>query len=143
MSGLFFLFFNFAPLPAFCQYNVICSAFCSVSLEICRSSGGKFILFWRRGQRGREKLFCSLGFCGGWSGLQMCFFLCSRLFYKFDFQLWKNIAYNRKNISYKHENVTFKCSNVNYKRENILYKGKNITPHRANIIYIRKNIKKS
>jgi len=29
MSGLFFLLFNFALLPAFCQYNVTCSAYFS------------------------------------------------------------------------------------------------------------------
>ena len=73
-------FSTYTELRSFAKLPVICSAFCSVGLEICRSSGGKFILFWRRAKDGREKLFCSLWFCGGWSGLQMCFSLCVGLF---------------------------------------------------------------
>ena len=69
-------FSTYTELRSFAKLPVICSAFCSVGLEICRSSGGKFILFWRRAKDGREKLFCSLWFCGWCSGLQMCFFLC-------------------------------------------------------------------
>ena len=58
-------FSTYTELRSFAKLPVICSAFCSVGLEICRSSGGKFILFWRRAKDGREKLFCSLGFCVG------------------------------------------------------------------------------
>ena len=120
--------------PHFANTMLYAVLFCACGLEICRSSGGKFILFWRRGKRGREKLFCSLWFCGWWSGLQMCFFLCGGLFYKFDFQLCKNMIYNRKNVIYKHENITFKRPNINYKDENMIYKRENIICKRANIV---------
>ena len=55
-------FSTYTELRSFAKLPVICSAFCSVGLEICRSSGGKFILFWRWGKEGREKLFCRLWF---------------------------------------------------------------------------------
>ena len=129
--------------PVFCQYNVICSAFCSYGLEICRSSGGKFILFWRWGKGGREKLFCRLGFWCWCSGLQMCFFLCGGFFSLVFEWWWKNIVYKRKNISFKRSNMIYRCKNMIYNHENIIYKGKNITFGCANIVLWWKNIKTS
>ena len=61
--------------PVFWQYHVICCAFYSVCLEICWRGEGNLFFFQRGQKEGREKLFCSLWFCGGCSGLQMYFFL--------------------------------------------------------------------
>ena len=129
--------------PHFANTMLYAVLFCACGLEICRSSGGKFILFLVLAKRGKGNALFVFSSGKRWTKNKMCIFLCGWIFCKFDFQLWKNIVYNRKNIIYKHEHRTFKRSNINYKHENIIYKGKNITPHRANMIYKRKNIKKS
>ena len=74
-------FSTYTELRSFAKLPVICSAFCSVGLEICRSRCRKFILFWRWGKEGREKLFCRLWFWCWWSGMQMCFYLSSGISY--------------------------------------------------------------
>ena len=140
MSGLFFLLFNFALLPAFCQYNVICSAFCSYSLWICRSSGGKFILFWRWGKEGREKLFCRHGFWCWWSGMQMCFYRCGGLYCSICKQTWKNLKQHRNNWTPQCFNIKLHHKNITPHRKNIKSQRYNITPHRANIKPQDKNI---
>ena len=54
MSGLFFLLFNFALLPAFCQYNVICCAFMRF---VCKYGGKvrEIYSFLAVGKRGKGK----------------------------------------------------------------------------------------
>ena len=62
--------------PRYCKTHVICSAFMSLVLKYAGVGEENLFFFWRRGKEGREKLFCKLGFTAGFSGLQMCFFLC-------------------------------------------------------------------
>ena len=70
---------------------IICSAFCSVGLEICRSSGGKFILFWRRGKRGRKSSFADVGFGAG-GAVCKCAFSCAAGLFFLLFEIGQEIS---------------------------------------------------
>ena len=82
--------------PVFCKYHVICSAFLFRQFGNMQVSRGKFILFLRREKEGREKLFCRCGFWCGWSGLQMCFFLCGGLYSLFCVSGRKKLNYGQE-----------------------------------------------
>ena len=133
-------FSTYTELRSFAKLPVICSAFCSVGLEICRSSGGKFILFWRWGKEGREKLFCRHGFWCWWSGMQMCFYRCGGLYCSICKQTWKNLKQHRNNWTPQCFNIKLHHKNITPHRKNIKSQRYNITPHRANIKPQDKNI---
>ena len=72
--------------PPFLQTAVICCAIYSARLVLWVGVEEIYSFFERCQKWEREKLFCNLGFCVGWCGLQMCFFLCGGRWFSFYFR---------------------------------------------------------
>ena len=105
--------FNSELNPAFCQYHVICCANFPSSLEYAGVRWENLFFFWRRGKEGREKLFCNLWFCGGWSRLQMCFCLCVG---------YALLIFGLRYKNYKLRCELYKCGQEFYKLPSKFYK---------------------
>ena len=147
--------------PVFWQYHVICCAFYSVCLEICRGSGGKFILFLALAKRGKGNALFVFSLGKHWAKNKMCIFLCggrSHLFLQLhsenvkpDCNNWtpqsiniklqrKNIIQQCENIKPQHKNIISHCANIKLQCKKIKLHHENVTLHRKNIKFSRSNI---